>query len=222
MHQFPPQLYDNAVLTAVILFFAFLNILAWGRNGIFLREIAMLYDIHNERTFNIGEAQRSKIKPFMLAQYHLFFGLTFLFVAFPEPAALLAGLCTPSLDAYLTVLACIAVPLGWFLLHYFFIHWFCYIFGGDGRLFIIDRIYRATHLLCGPLALFLFTLVAVTDISQIIAAILLIAIFIMTQIAFISNGIKIFYNGFGSICLFFVYLCALEIAPLAVFFVKMF
>lgn len=217
----PAQLANNILLIGLILFYAFIDILAWSKNGILLQELRALKDTHNERTFNIGELRFIHIKPLLFLQYPLFFGLCLFTIVFPEPGEILKRLLRPSSDVYLPLAACIAVPLLWYLLQRFFHVWICYIFGGDTRIIILERVYKASHLLAGPIVLLIFTSIVTWQISTFISAILLIGTFIITQVIFIFCGIKIFFNGFGSLCLIFVYLCTLEIAPLVVIFTKL-
>lgn len=221
MQLIPAQLASNIVLIILILVYAIINILAWSKNGILVQEFASLKDTHNERTFSLGEPDFNKTKPFLVIQYYLFFAFS-LYVAFvSEPAESLKGLMTFSQDVYLMLGICIAFPLAWYFLQFFFFHWICFIFGGDSRIVIIDRIYRATHMLAGPVIMVLFSVVVICNLSAFWTTILLTGTFIITQIIFIFSGFKIFFSSFGSFCLIIVYLCALEIAPLAVLYVKM-
>ena len=84
MQLIPVQLASNAVLIALILLYAIIDILAWSRNGIFVQELKALKDTSNERTFSEGEKRFSRLNPFIFMQYYLFFGLSLLTVIFPD------------------------------------------------------------------------------------------------------------------------------------------
>lgn len=221
MHLIPAQLASNIVLILFILAYAIINILAWSKNGILVQEFASLKDTHNERTFSLGEPDFNKIKPFLVIQYYLFFAFSLYVAVVSDPAESLKGLMSFSQDVYLMLAICIAFPLAWYFLQYFFFHWICFIFGGDSRIVILDRIYQATHMLAGPIVMVLFSLVVIGNLSAFWTTILLTGTFILTQLIFIFSGFKVFFNSFSSLCLIIVYLCALEIAPLAVLYVKL-
>lgn len=221
MQLIPALLTNNVLLNGLILLYTILNILACCKNGIFRLALADLGDTHNERLFSPEETRLIKIRPFLLIQYYLFFGLSLFTIVIPEPAETLKGLLTPSKDVYILLGLCIAVPLAWFLFQRFFRLWLCFIFGSSSRMVIFERIYNAGHLLAGPLVMTIFTAIVIGDLSQIVSAILLTSTFIITQLVFVLYGFKIFFKNFSSFCLIFVYLCALEIAPLAVIYVKL-
>lgn len=221
MEQFQPHLADNPFVVTLILSYALMNVLAWSEGGIFLREIETLKDMHNERTFVIGNTRMGKIRPLLFFQYFLFFGLCLFCAVSSNPTDAFWCRNISPITLFLQLLGCIAIPLGWFALHHFFSHWLCFIFGGNSKLVILDRIHKADYLIAGPAVLMCFFAVAVMEISSLMTAILLSAIFIITQIVFIFSLFKIFFSGFGSLCLFLLYLCTLEIAPLAVLFVKL-
>lgn len=221
MELIPAQLAHNPAAAGLILLYAIINILAWGKNGIFIQELAALKDTRNERTFSLGEAHFNKIRPMLIIQYYIFFGLSLYTVVVPHPAETLKSIMGIPLEVYYTLAICVAIPIAWYFLQYFFFHWICFIFGGDSRIVILERIYKAIHILAGPVAMVLFSVITIADISVLWTSILLTGIFIITQIVFIYSGFKIFFSSFGSLCLFFVYLCALEIAPLAVIYIKL-
>ena len=215
------QLSQNVIMICLIMIYAIIDILACGKDGLLNQELETLKDMHNERTFSLGEARHTWTKPFLLIQYFLFFGLCLYYAVIPDSAESLNGLFDFSAEVYGALGICIAVPLIWALLHYFFVHWTSFIFGGDSRIVILDRIYNAIHMLAGPLTGALFLVVVIAQIPAFWAVILLSSIFIITQIVFIFCGFKVFFNSFGYFCIFFVYLCALEIAPLAVIYIKL-
>lgn len=221
MELIPVQLAHNVIIITIVLAYAILNILAWSVNGVFRQEYIYLKDTKNERTFSLGETRFSKIKPLLIIQYYLFFGLCLYTVYVPDCAHSLIGLYSLDKEVLTTLAICIAIPYLWYALQYFLFHWVCFIFGGDSRIVILERIYRSIHILAGPLVMLLFGVVVVAEILPIWTAILLTAIFIITQIIFIISGIKIFSTGISSFCLVFVYLCTLEIAPLVVIYHKL-
>lgn len=221
MELIPAQLAHNAIIIILLLSYAIINILAWSANGIFRQELIYLNDTKNERTFSLGETNFVKIKPLLMIQYYLFFGLCLYTIYVPDFAQSLFGLYTLDEEVLTALAICISIPLIWFFLQYLLFHWICFIFGGDTRIVILERIYKAIHILAGPLAMLLFAVVVIAEIPAIWTAFLLTAIFIITQIIFIFSGIKIFSTGIGSFCLVFVYLCTLEIAPLIVIYLKL-
>ena len=221
MELIPAQYSSNIILICLIFLYAIFNILAWGKNGLYTQEIESIKDTKNERTFTSAEIKFDKIKPFLSIQYYLFFGLCLFVSVIPEPAESLSGLQTLSASVYLKLAICIAAPVIWFFLQKGLFHWTCFIFGGDSRIVILERVYNAIHFLAGPLVLFLFSAIVVTELSSFWSAILLTSIFIITQLTFIFSGFKVFLNGIGSFCLIFVYLCALEITPLAIIYAKL-
>ena len=122
----------------------------------------------------------------------------------------------------LTVIAlCVAVPCVWFLVHLILLHWFDYIFGTHNRLAIVDRIYLGYHLLYSPIIYVMFVMFVIADLPRIMIAILLFVFFIITQILLVYSIFRIFSNNKGSIYVILLYLCALEIAPLAVIYAKL-
>ena len=99
-------------------------------------------------------------------------------------------------------------------------NWFCYLYGMREKRTIMNRSYQATFIVLAPFAMLLFIGLLAGWISSQSALVLLIALFILSQFSYIFSGIKIFYDGFGSLFFIIVYLCTLEIAPLLVFWAK--
>lgn len=220
MQLIPAELENNSLLVGLILFYAIIDMLAWSRNGILRKELLAYKDTRNQRMFNMRRTRFTRLRPLLFSQYYLFFGLCLFTIAFPNSDDLLRFLPQLTTDTAIKLAMCIAVPLLWYMLHCFFQKWGNFIFGGDERTDILLRIYKTSHMLAGQFVLLLFTVTVIADFGTVMTTILLIGIFIITQLVFILYGFKLFLRGFWSLCLIFVYLCALEIAPLAVFLVR--
>ena len=220
MQLIPAELENNSLLVGLMLFYAIIDMLAWSPNGILRKELLAYKDIHNKRMFNMRRTRFTHLKSLLFSQYYLFSGLCLFTIAFPNSGDLLRNLPQLTADTAIKLASCIAVPLLWYMLHFFFQKWGNFIFGGDERTDILMRIYKISHMLAGQFVLLLFTAIVIADIGSFMTTILLIGIFIITQLVFILYGFKLFFRGFWSLCLIFLYLCALEIAPLAVFLVR--
>ena len=220
MQLIPAALENNSLLVGLMLFYAIIDMLAWSRNGILRKELLAYKDTRNKRMFDMRRTRFTHLKSLLFSQYYLFSGLCLFTIAFPNSGDLLRNLPRLTADTAIKLASCIAVPLLWYMLHFFFQKWGNFIFGGDERTDILMRIYKISHMLAGQFVLLLFTAIVIADIGSFMTTILLIGIFIITQLVFILYGFKLFFRGFWSLCLIFLYLCALEIAPLAVFLVR--
>ena len=220
MQLIPAELENNSLLVGLMLFYAIIDMLAWSPNGILRKELLAYKDTRNKRMFDMRRTRFTHLKSLLFSQYYLFSGLCLFTIAFPNSGDLLRNLPQLTADTAIKLASCIAVPLLWYMLHFFFQKWGNFIFGGDERTDILMRIYKISHMLAGQLVLLLFTAIVIADIGSFMTTILLIGIFIITQLVFILYGFKLFFRGFWSLCLIFLYLCALEIAPLAVFLVR--
>ena len=220
MQLIPAELENNSLLVGLMLFYAIIDMLAWSHNGILRKELLAYKDIRNKRMFDMRRTRFTHLKSLLFSQYYLFSGLCLFTIAFPNSGDLLRNLPQLTADTAIKLASCIAVPLLWYMLHFFFQKWGNFIFGGDERTDILMRIYKISHMLAGQFVLLLFTAIVIADIGSFMTTILLIGIFIITQLVFILYGFKLFFRGFWSLCLIFLYLCALEIAPLAVFLVR--
>lgn len=220
MQLIPAELENNSLLVGLMLFYAIIDMLAWSRNGILRKELLAYKDTRNKRMFDMRRTRFTHLKSLLFSQYYLFSGLCLFTIAFPNSGDLLRNLPRSTADTAIKLASCIAVPLLWYMLHFFFQKWGNFIFGGDERTDILMRIYKISHMLAGQFVLLLFTAIVIADIGSFMTTILLIGIFIITQLVFILYGFKLFFRGFWSLCLIFLYLCALEIAPLAVFLVR--
>lgn len=220
MQLIPAELENNSLLVGLMLFYAIIDMLAWSRNDILRKELLAYKDTRNKRMFDMRRTRFTHLKSLLFSQYYLFSGLCLFTIAFPNSGDLLRNLPRLTADTAIKLASCIAVPLLWYMLHFFFQKWGNFIFGGDERTDILMRIYKISHMLAGQFVLLLFTAIVIADIGSFMTTILLIGIFIITQLVFILYGFKLFFRGFWSLCLIFLYLCALEIAPLAVFLVR--
>ena len=221
MQLIPPQLANNEILVSVIFFFALISLIAWRRNGELAKEFSKLREVKQVRTFNKTTKSSAIVKGFLFLQYYIFFGLSLYLIFETEPAKTLQGLYEFDSDLLTVIALCVAVPCVWFLVHLILLHWFDYIFGTHNRLAIVDRIYLGYHLLYSPIIYVMFVMFVIADLPHVIIAILLFVFFIITQILLVYSIFRIFSNNKGSIYVILLYLCALEIAPLAVIYAKL-
>lgn len=212
-----PQLQDNALLVVLILAFLAIDILAYRDKSVMCHQLAWIVDTRNARTFESFVVIYPWLKPLLLLQMFLFFGLTVFCLFDNAPAAHLLSV-QPMALANLGV--CISILLSWFLLHAGLFNWFCYLFDLQEKRTIMNRSYLATFIVLAPVTTLLFIGLIAGWIPQQAALVLLIVLFIFSQFSFIFSGFKIFYDGIGSLCLIISYLCTLEIAPLLVIWAK--
>lgn len=213
----PVQLQDNILLVLLVILFALADMLACHPQGVVMHQLQWLANTRNVRTFEASSVVYPWLKPLLLCQYFLFFGLCMFHIVDPQMAE---HLTSPSEDLLYTLLLCFSIPLGWFLLQHFLFHWFCYLFSIHGKQIILNRCYLAIHIVVAPLITIIFMSVLAGAHEPQMTFILLATLFILTQIVFIFYGFKIFCTNFYTFCLIIVYLCTLEIAPLLVFFAR--
>lgn len=213
----PVLLQDNMGIVLLVLLFIIADLLAWHPNGVMAHQLEWLANTRNARTFEASAVIYSWLKPMLLSQYFVFFSLSCLHVIDPDMAQLLYTLHP---ESWPLLLACLLIPLGWFLLQKFLFTWFCYLFGINDRQIIMSRCYTAVHIMLAPLATVVFISVLAGSFSPQTTFILLATLFILSQIAFVFNGFKIFCTNFYAFFILIVYLCTLEIAPLLVFYAK--
>jgi len=206
-----PQLQDNRLLVGLILGFVLVDLLSFCRRGVMSYQFSWLTDTRSVRTFESTAVHFPWIKPLLLIQVFLFFGLSIYTIVDPSPAANLLHLNSVTWGH---LALSIGMLLGWFLLQSGIINWLCFLFGIREKRIIMNRSHKAIYAVLAPFALSVFVLLMASLISVDMAIILLATLFILSQIGFIFSGIKIFYDGLGSLCLIIVYLCTLEIAPL--------
>lgn len=212
-----PLLQDNRVLVGLILVFLLVNLLSIRVKGVMRYQLSWLTDTRSARTFESTAVIYPWIKPLLIIQVFFFFGLTLYCIIDPSPAQ---NLLHPNLNMWKNLGCCIAVLLGWFLFQTSLVNWFCYLFGIKEKRSIMNRTHNATFAVLAPVSMFMFIAFMAGWISSGTTIILLASLFILSQLSFIFNGIKIFYEGFGSLLLLIVYLCTLEIAPLWVIWAK--
>lgn len=211
------RLEDNAVLVVLILIFLSIDILACRDKSVMRHQLAWITDTRNARTFESVVVIYPWLKPLMLLQMFLFFGLTLFCLTDSTPAEHLFNITPPTLAQ---VCLCVSLLPVWYVLQGVLFNWFCYLLDIKEKRTIMNRSYQAAFIVLAPLAMLLFIGLIAGWIPSQIALVLLFAVFILSQFSFIFSGIKIFYDGFGSLCLIIVYLCTLEIAPLWVIWVK--
>lgn len=212
-----PLLQDNMLLVGLVLFFLLADLLAVRVKGVLRYQVSWLTDTRSARTFESTAVIYPWLKPLLLVQVFLFFGLTLFCVIDPMYAE---HLMHPDVHSAHLLGYCIAALLGWYLLQTIVVNWFCYLFGIKDKRSIMNRSHIATFAVLAPLSMLMFLLLMGDIITTNTGVILLASLFILSQISFIFNGIKIFYEGLGSFLLIFVYLCTLEIAPLLVIWAK--
>lgn len=213
-----PLLENNNTLVFVMLFFLLLDVLALCKKGVLRHQVYYIRDTRSARTFESSVVVYPWLKPLLLTEFFVFFGLNLFCLNEPTPSE---SLLHPTLSVWLWLGLYIVIPLVWFLFQGGLIDWLCYLFDLKEKRTIMDRSYVAAFVLVAPFALLLFLGVIAGYFSPTTVLLLLLFLFFLTQIAFIINGIKIFNNGVGSISLIIVYLCTLEIAPLWVLWVKL-
>lgn len=194
------------------------NLYGWRPEGVMRRQLDSMADTRNERSF-VSNEQGWELSRFLLVlEWCIFFGLI-LFTRADEEY--LDDLLHPDLEVWLQLAICIAVPAVWFYVQWGLYRWWAFLFHEDGRAMILTRVYKAVYMLSAPLALATFLSEIVGLLSPQDSWILLLVIFIIAQIVFIFNGIKIFWSGIGTLCFIFLYLCAFKIAPILLLIAKL-
>lgn len=194
------------------------NILCWMPQGVMREQLLSIQNTRSERSFGSDEGRFSFSRLVLLCQWFVFFGLQLFLYIDGKSALYLAGM---EFEKLMPLLWCILLPAVWYVLQWVFFHWWGYIFHLGVRITILSRIYKASHILAGTLSMLVFLVQISGWIDAGMSMILLLLIFICAQIVFIFSGIKIFYNGIGSLLLIILYLCALKIAPLMVLWQKL-
>lgn len=206
-----PLLQDNAVVVALVLAFIAADVLAWCPKGVMRDQLRWITNTRNARTFETSVVMYPWLKLVVAVQLFICFGLTLYCSIDNAPGDHLLNLGS----ADMRLLGhCFGALLGWYILQTTLVNWLCYLFGQNEKRTIINRSHLAIYLLIAPFATLVLAGVLAGLFTTGTALNLLATLFILSQISFISNGFKIFYDGFGSFCLIFAYLCALEIAPL--------
>lgn len=213
MQPIQPLLMGNPYMVVLLLFYVLVNILSWVPDGVMRQQLVSLRETRNARTFELGAVQMSWLIPLLILQLFIFLGLHIYLYVQPDAERSLESLER----ADMIVLAlCTAIPTGWFVLQWLSFSWWGYLFRESDRLFILGRVYLSVHLMASTPTMLLFLAEVVGLIDYDLATILLSLIFIIIQIAFIFNGIKIFWGGIGTLCFIFLYLCAFIVAPILV------
>lgn len=194
------------------------NLYFCGPNGVIRRQLVNMVESKNERSFNADETGISMGNILLLMQWFFFFGLILFTYINSEFYEDLSNLSLKTLEQ---LALCMAVPMIWFIVQWALYHWWTYLFQESGRTKILSRIYRALHMIAAPIAMLVFMFEMTGILSPDHSYILLIIIFIIAQIAFILSGIRIFWNGIGTLCFIIMYLCAFKIAPFLILWTKL-
>jgi len=212
-----PQFGEGALLMLLCLGFIAMDVLAFRDKSVMRHQLAWITDTRNARTFESVVVIYPWLKPLLLAQTFLFFGLTLYCLTDSMPAEHLRHI-TPAVAG--RVCLCILLLPGWYLVQRVLFNWFCYLFGMTEKRTIMNRSYQAAFVVLAPPTLLLFIGLTAGWIPTAMALVLLFGVFILSQFSYIFSGFKIFYDGIGSLCLIIAYLCTLEIAPLMVIWAK--
>lgn len=213
-----PQLQNNAGLVILIIAFAAINLLACHPNGMLMQQLAWLGDTRNARTFEASTIVYPWLKPVLVIQLFLFSCLSVYCITDSSPALHLSN---PDLETWLHIGQCLLLPVAIILLQFISYNWFCFLFKTKFQQIIMNRTYIASLIVLSPLATLIFIGTMSGSFSSETTIILLAALFILSQILFIFNGIKIFLRGFDSFLIIIVYLCTLEIAPLWIIWARL-
>ena len=164
------------------------------------------------KNFDEHTAGESRLMVLFIVQFAVYGGILLLALAnrFAGGVSFRAGTIAPAAAA-LT-----AVAGGWYLLQLSACAVTGYAFGGADALRQWLRGLNAGTALLG-FALAVPAIVTVFYPSGATAALWTAAVFYVTaRLAFIVKGFRIFYNNFGSLFYFFLYLCAVEIIPVLI------
>lgn len=205
-------------IVALVLVFLVGNILCWMPQGPMRDQLLSIQNTRTERRFGTDDSRFSLGRMALLCQWFVLFGVQLYLYVGDEAVE---NLISPNAAMLAQLLSCMLVPVAWYALQWFFMHWWGFIFNLGKNVQIISRIYRSAHMLAGTLAMLVFLLQICYAIDAETGMILLSLIFICAQIIFIFSGIKIFYRGLSSLFVIFLYLCALKVAPLLVLWQKM-
>lgn len=208
---------DATWLVLLLLLCLLADVVALRHGGFLPLQLSWLSDTRSARTFSRLSGSYLLAAPLMLLQLFVLEGLGFFCALRPDAAAALAA---PTPQVWTVLSLCVAAPAAWFVLQWIFFRWAGFLMGEVDRLVILSRSYLAIHLLAAPLALLLFLVAMLAPVEPTIAVFLFIGLFILQLGAFVLCGIKIFCDGILSFCFIFLYLCTLEIAPLAVLIAK--
>lgn len=187
-------------------------------NGEIRQQLINLVNTKDERSFSVNEGGLSFGEIVLLLQWFLFFGLIIFTYVNGE---FFEDLSSPTLQTWQQLGICIAVPMVWYVIQWCLYHWWVYLFQESGRGKILSRVYKALHILSAPLSMLVFMFEMSGILSPDYSYILLIIIFIIAQFVLFLSGIRIFWNGIGTICFIILYLCAFKIAPLLVLWIKL-
>ncbi len=206
-----PQLQNNAAIVILIIAFAAINLLACHPKGMMIHQLAWLGDTRNARTFEASSIVYPWLKPVLLIQLFLFTCLSIYCITDSSPALHLEN---PDIETWSRLGLCLLAPLGVILVQYISYNWFCYLFNAKFQQIIMNRTYVASLIILSPFTILIFIGTMSGSFSEETTVILLATLFILSQILFIFNGIKIFLRGFESFFIIIAYLCTLEIAPI--------
>ena len=212
-----PLLQDNTVLVALMLTLLALDVLTWAPKGVMRQLLGWITDTRSDRAFEESVVTYPWTRLALVLQLFLCTGLIIYCVSEPDASF---HLCHPSLPSMMRLGVCMMPLVAWVALQIGLLDWSCYIFDMGNKLTNANHAFLSSYLLVAPLITLLFIGHVAGVFSPTMTLNLLAALFILSQAIFIFTGIKIFYQQIWSILPIFVYLCALEIAPLLVLWVK--
>lgn len=194
------------------------NLYGWRLEGVMRRQWSSLSDTKNERSFDADDSGWNFSRFLLILQWCIFFGLI-LFTRMDDEYV--EDLREPDLEVVWHLCVCVAAPAIWFYMQWALYNWWSFLFGESSRAAILTRVYKAVYMLASPMSLLVFVCELVGLFSPECSWILLMLIFVIVQIVFISSGIRIFWNGIGTLCFIFLYLCAFKFAPILLLMAKL-
>lgn len=116
-----------------------------------------------------------------------------------------------------SVVACIAASTGLYLLQIILYHFTGYVFAPTGeRIKVWLQGFNSTQALLGLILIPVILMLALHQGSPEVLVAVGATLFVIMRIVFISKGFRIFFNKIGRYLYFILYLCALEIVPVAI------
>jgi len=211
----PEQLSTNALLEILVLAFMLVDTIAWLMPEVMRYQMGLVFETRSERMFVQDRSKHYLMRGLLLLQFFLFFGLHLFLLIAGNPTEQLAH---PTPEVWHTLLKCVSLPFGWYVVQQVLYIWWSTVFSSTGKSAIMNRVYQAIHMLSSPLVMVIFLIEMIGLIEVETATILLSLTFIIIQITFVFSGIKIFVVNWSTMCFLFLYLCTLEIAPLVMIY----
>ena len=194
------------------------DLIALRPEGVIRRQWDNLTDIRQERSFGDDNGKMLFGHILMIGQWSLCCGL----ILYTNlDAEYFEDLRQPDQIVWNDILLCSAIPAAWWILQWILYHWCASLFHENGKAHILTRVYSAIHILSAPVALLIFMAEVTGILSATSSGILLLLFFIFAHLVFILSSIRIFWNGFSTLFIIFLYLCAFKIAPLLLIMAKL-